>query len=346
MNGKNLIFLISQPRAGSTMLQRLLQAHREIHTMAEPWIMLHPLYGLKREGLSAEYNAAWANDAVKDFYLKLPRGEESYFEGLRHMYGHLYQQVLETSKSKYFLDKTPRYYHIIPELIRTFPEAKFVILLRNPLAVIASILATWIKQDYSKLRNFKHDLLDAPQLLLQGTELLKERSLSIVFYEQLLANPAAELTKICQQLELEFAPEMLACQPLEGKGFGYRDQSSKMLSSGLISTNSNKWMLKFEHPQVWQIGSDYLELLGKDTVDAMGYSYTDLAECLKSKRPSRFDLSSRFPLDWCLMSETEKRASRKKYLFARAVQKIESFRQESDFDRQNEQAKTSFSQSF
>ena len=55
--GENLIFIISQPRAGSTLLQRILGGHPEIHTAAEPWIMLHPLYALKSKGCSAEYNA-------------------------------------------------------------------------------------------------------------------------------------------------------------------------------------------------------------------------------------------------------------------------------------------------
>ena len=41
---------------------------------------------------------------------------------------------------KYVLDKTPRYYHILPELLELFPKAKFVLLQRNPLSVFASIL--------------------------------------------------------------------------------------------------------------------------------------------------------------------------------------------------------------
>ena len=43
----------------------------------------------------------------------------------------------------YFLDKTPPYAHFLPELLRIFPEAKFVALWRNPLAVVASIVETF-----------------------------------------------------------------------------------------------------------------------------------------------------------------------------------------------------------
>jgi len=54
ISGKNLIFLISQPRSGSTLLQRVTGSHSEIQTESEPRIMLHPRYALKHEGLTME----------------------------------------------------------------------------------------------------------------------------------------------------------------------------------------------------------------------------------------------------------------------------------------------------
>ena len=39
--GHDLIFVISQPRSGSTLLQRLLSGHSWIQTSAETWLMLH-----------------------------------------------------------------------------------------------------------------------------------------------------------------------------------------------------------------------------------------------------------------------------------------------------------------
>jgi len=52
--GENMIFLISQPRAGSTLSQRMLGSHPDIYTVSEPWLMLHPLYPLRSEGHQAE----------------------------------------------------------------------------------------------------------------------------------------------------------------------------------------------------------------------------------------------------------------------------------------------------
>ena len=58
--GENLVFIISQPKAGSTLLQRLLAGHPDIQTSAETWLMLHPVYGLRTRGVAADFNANWA----------------------------------------------------------------------------------------------------------------------------------------------------------------------------------------------------------------------------------------------------------------------------------------------
>src|SRR6202012_2553875 len=88
--GENLVFLISQPRSGSTLLQRILAGHEEVFTTAEPWIMLHLMHGLKRNGHTADYNAEWARNALADFCESLPGGEEDYVAAARGMAIHLY----------------------------------------------------------------------------------------------------------------------------------------------------------------------------------------------------------------------------------------------------------------
>ena len=61
-----LIFLISQPRSGSTMLQKILGANKDVHTVSEPWIALHLLYMLRERGVTAEYGHALARAAVAE----------------------------------------------------------------------------------------------------------------------------------------------------------------------------------------------------------------------------------------------------------------------------------------
>ena len=114
------IFLISQPRSGSSLLQQILGNHPQIHTLSEPWIMLHPVYAVRERGIQTEYNATWAHDALKQFLGSIPKGKDTYFQLIHQMYDALYQHTLEGTGKTYFLDKTPRYYFIIPELMKIF----------------------------------------------------------------------------------------------------------------------------------------------------------------------------------------------------------------------------------
>ena len=50
MEGKKIIFLISLPRSGSTLLQKMLTVSPEIYSVAEPWLMLPLAFMLKKEG--------------------------------------------------------------------------------------------------------------------------------------------------------------------------------------------------------------------------------------------------------------------------------------------------------
>ena len=142
--GKNLIFLISQPRAGSTLLQQVLSNHAEIFTLPEPWIALPYAYALHSKKIDPlyrlEYSRYWARSAIADFIKRLPGKEEDYLFGLRLMFEHWYNCALAGSGKQFFLDKCPRYYHILPELYKVFPEADFIFLFRSPLAVLNSIL--------------------------------------------------------------------------------------------------------------------------------------------------------------------------------------------------------------
>ena len=74
--GKNLIFLISQPRAGSTLTQKILGCHSQIHTISEPWMMLHPLYALKHRGYQAEYQSDLAFQGLENTLNILPNGKD------------------------------------------------------------------------------------------------------------------------------------------------------------------------------------------------------------------------------------------------------------------------------
>lgn len=280
--GENLIFLISQPRAGSTLLQRILGSHPEIHTVSEPWIMLHPIYATRADGIETEYRHSTARVGVESFIDALPDRRDDYDEGVRRMYAHLYSRALDASDKSRFLDKTPRYYLIIPELARVFPEAKFVLLFRNPLAVLASIVTTWARQNASVIQKTRLDLIRAPGLLLEGVQLLGD-ACSVVRFEELVSDPATVVSALCDRLGLEFHPPMIEYAGSSGENMSWvlGDQGMVYAHSRPRSDRAEGWKQTLMQGPLWRNwGRGYLRDLGRETIEAMGYDYDEPREVL------------------------------------------------------------------
>jgi hypothetical protein len=286
---EHLIFLISQPRSGSTLLQHILGSHSEVYTLPEPWFMLHLVYGLRSSGIEAEYNAQYAYLALKGFLERIIDGKAIYLEATQSMALYLYRRALEPSGKKYFLDKTPRYYLIIPELRRIFPKAAFIFLLRNPLAVLSSIIEVTFEGSWAGLITVdrRHDILSAPRLILDGIEHLGERT-AVVYYERLVIDPEQTVKNLCHTIGLGFEPDMLNYgSKVKFEGTTFVDPHSIYQHEGPVVDYIEKWPTGFNSPQKLHIAKSYLATLGRNTVDRLGYSYDDLEAKLNSIKSGR-----------------------------------------------------------
>lgn len=271
----NLIFLISQPRSGSTLLQRVLAGHPSIHTTAEPWLMLHPIYALRSEGYQAEYNAQLAQEALVDFYSALDGGENIYLEAIRRMSLYLYETACRQAGKQLFLDKTPRYYLIVPELVRLFPQARFILLLRNPLAVLESLLRRHVQGYWPILVHYRNDLLVAPRLLNAASKQV-DAQVTVVRYEELVEDPQARVTRLCSWLNLNYNPAMLNYgqrnQPVGNMG----DTESVQHYAAPTKARLAQWRHLGREPQTRHFAEQYLHALGHNLLADLGYDYATL----------------------------------------------------------------------
>ena len=276
--GQRLIFVISQPRSGSTLLQKVLGSHSAVHTQSEPWVALQPLFGLRETGLAADYSAKLALIGVKDFLSQLPEGEEAYWEAVRRMLGHLYGRALQQSGKRFFLDKTPRYTMILPELRRVFPKAHFIFLVRNPIAVLASVIDTWAPDDCVHcIRPFRSDLTLAPARILAASRHPGIRS-TLIRYEELAAKPVRAVTQLCDQLQIPFEPAMLEYGKSEAgrTHFRYGDTATVHRNSRPVASRIARWKRTLDSPlrKAWAHGC--LQSLGAATVNGLGYDFDEL----------------------------------------------------------------------
>ena len=279
------IFLLSLPRSGSTLLQRILDSHSEISTVSEPWLLLPPLYALRTSGVRSEYSHLHLSRAIKDFCSSLPDGEASYRQAVKEMALSLYSQAADPG-SRYFLDKTPRYHLIADELLESFGEARFILLWRNPLAVVASMLETWHSGKWLPYQ-LEIDLYRGIEILTEVAARHGGR-IHMVRFEDLVTHTDDLIEDICRYLDLSPQPNMadgLKSKQLSGQmGDPATDESYAEVSSEPLA----KWKQILASPIRKSWGRRYLRWIGRERLNLMGYDLDEILMELQAA-PVRVD---------------------------------------------------------
>lgn len=143
--------------------------------------------------------------AVEDLAAHLPGGRDEYRRELAGFVRRLYER-LAPEDAAYFLDKTPRYHLVVDEVVEFFPDARFVFLWRNPLAVVASIVDTGLSGRWDPHR-FRIDLFRGLEALVDAYRRHGSRAVA-VRYEDIVEGEDA-WRRIFSYLELEFDPAAL-----------------------------------------------------------------------------------------------------------------------------------------
>jgi hypothetical protein len=202
-----LLFVISPPRAGSTLLQQMLGSHSEVFTHPEPH-MITPLAYLGYHGTvdKAPFDHINGAEAIRAYVDRLPRGEEDYLDALRAYTDTMYGRMLARSGRRYFLDKTPAYATVLPFLSKLYPQAKYVVLTRHPLAVMSSYANSFFLGNWREAQAFNPVV---ERYLPAMASFLRKAEVPIlqVGYEALVQTPEAELERVFAFLGLPHQPE-------------------------------------------------------------------------------------------------------------------------------------------
>jgi hypothetical protein len=267
------IFLLSLPRSGSTLVQRILARHPDVGTTPEPWLLLPQAYALRERGALTEYVQVSSARAIRAFAEGLPGGMEAYDEAIREMVLGLYDRAGEGRR--YFLDKTPRYHLIVDDLVRWFPDARFVYLWRNPLAVAASIVETWAKGRWS-IQRWHVDLYDGVEHLVAGSATAPSDRVQRWRFEDLVAAPDRSWPALFERLGLSFDPEYL--EALDDSTLTGRmgDPTGQRRYRDLSSEPIDRWRSTFSTPVRKRWARSYLAWIGAERLDAMGYDLDTL----------------------------------------------------------------------
>lgn len=215
------IFIVGANRSGTTLLRLLLNAHSRIAIPDELIYFDAHLAGVPVEqwrnpGLSSEAYEAFVNHFLHEHcrpFDELDKGQlkEEILTG-RPDFRRPYRLALEAWARHYgkerWGEKTPGNLFYADVILDMFPEARFLYVVRDPRAGVASMQEVSFFPDdliFNALSRRKHDT--------KGRALLERHVPSAqrmtVRYEDLVREPAPKTRSICHFLEEPFEPQML-----------------------------------------------------------------------------------------------------------------------------------------
>ncbi len=250
MEDSNLLFLVSQPRSGSTLLQSILSNNEFVNTTSEPWLLLPYLSVFNPYITTGVYNSELAKIGIEDYLSKLNIND--YFKDqLKLFLLRIYQPLLKVHV-KYVLDKTPRYYEILDLIVEYFPNAKVIVLKRNPFAVLNSIIQTWDVKNLKDLNAYKRDILNAPFLIQEFLYRNRDnKNIKEVYYEDIVQAPERQIPLIFNWLNIEYRDSVLNYK-VNDKIKGYMGDKVGVEKFSKIAINEEEGYQSIKKSKIWE----------------------------------------------------------------------------------------------
>jgi hypothetical protein len=193
-----------------------------LSTSEEPFA----LYLYKKYHNKKHYTKSEIDDLINDFWGTTERNLSLYYDTKENLRESLYHYMpnidfhflcklfylhfiplKDKNKVEVIIDKQIKYIHYIPQIMNIFPEAKFLILVRNHKEVITS----WKKRKLGLSSNAAY-LAKAYNINYTNAKKtldLKLDKVGLIKYEELVLNPKIELKKACDFFEISYADTMI-----------------------------------------------------------------------------------------------------------------------------------------
>jgi tetratricopeptide (TPR) repeat protein len=192
------IFIIGLPRAGSTLLERMMGAHPDVFAAGE----LHN-FGNCVAQLVQRLEQAQGRDAIEaSAHLDAVQLGEAYLASTRH----------RTGKHPRFIDKLPGNFLYAGLIAAALPNAAIVHIHRNPADAGFALYKTLFNQAYPfsyDLREIGRYIRGYQKLMAHWHQLLPGRIIDVA-YEELVEDPERALRDVFRRCQLSFDPRSLA----------------------------------------------------------------------------------------------------------------------------------------
>jgi hypothetical protein len=266
------------------MLARMISSHSLIYGRPEPHL-LTPLahLGYYAKVDKAPYDHVLAAEATREFVADLPRAEQDYIDACRAYADTLYHRMLAKHPGKqHFLDKTPANALILDFVVKLYPAAKYVVLTRHPLAIFSSYAESFFNGDYETAHRYNPIL---ERYVPAIAKFLRERKAPQhhVDYEQLVAEPEAQLERIFRFLGVPHEPQAVNYGEHEHVEAGLGDPIGVKKHSRPTTESVHKWAVEIaSRPDRLQLCRRIIERLDRTDLETWGYPLDKLWQPLEA----------------------------------------------------------------
>ncbi|MCC4595877.1 sulfotransferase [Xanthomonas campestris pv. phormiicola] len=204
------VFVVGFPRSGTTLLEQMLDAHPQLCAMDERPFLQGLAERIERRGL------AWPDG--------LGQLDDADCAALRAEYWQSVRGVVQLQPGQRLVDKNPLNLLRLPLIRRLFPEAHVILALRHPCDVLLSCYMQAFRSPAfavlcSSAQRLAQGYADAMAFWLYHVDLLQPHALELR-YEDLVADPQAQVARLGSFLELEQPARLLDFQRhARAKGF-------------------------------------------------------------------------------------------------------------------------------
>lgn len=235
------VFVIGMWRSGTSLLYALLNQHPQIGLMYESDLLtLSSLFLLPRK-------SAWWLNKVDSWNGALTRHKidaaaiPQDIADLPGAFRAVAQQYAGQKGASVWGCKSPTYYDCMTELSNWFPEAKFIVIWRDPADVCRSIVraaekSSWFARPGMDLRavlGYRRMKKEADELVRRGAAIHQLQ------YDDLVREPAASLTAICDFIGVPFDPRMTSLEGADRSAV-YNGAHHSMVKSSSIVANRER----------------------------------------------------------------------------------------------------------
>lgn len=256
------IFIVGVGRSGTTLIQSMLNAHSKISFLPETHFIRNYM---SDKNIQKQFNSNNLNYIKKRFkndkninklnnnMLSYLNDELSKSNNLSDLFKRMLQQYLKNHNKIIVGEKDPKNLEYLNQIIKTFPHAKILHIIRDPRDVVLSRLnAEWSKDRglITHALTYRFQYLKAQK---DGKEIFKSNYLEFR-YEELITKPESMLNDICQFLKIKYDKNMLkfyenSSEIIKGEEKKWKDNCFKPINVN----NLNKWKNKLSKNQIYLI---------------------------------------------------------------------------------------------